>query len=242
MSDELPFEAVELFRAARAGLSPSAEDLARGRRRLAAALAGGATLGAATSVAAAKTAGAMTTAAVATAVAGTVAAGGATWWYASRSAAPTVPVPALAIPAHAFDAMPAPTEPPQVVVHEEAPVPAPVRVVVPGAVADPKVVVPALPAPPPPPPSPSDELARELELVRTADAALRAGDANQALAIARSPNVEQLAAELAAIEIDALCKLGQRDDARDRAAAFFDKFPYSALADRVRRSCAGGVR
>jgi hypothetical protein len=78
--------------------------------------------------------------------------------------------------------------------------------------------------------------------VRSADAALRAGDADRALAIARSPNVDQLAAELAAIEIDALCKLGHRDEARARATVFFKQFPYSALADRVKRSCAGGVR
>ena len=88
----------------------------------------------------------------------------------------------------------------------------------------------------------TDGLARELELVRSADAALRAGDAARALTIARADNVVQLAAELSAIEIDALCALDHRDEARDHVRAFRKRFPYSALAARVARSCEGGAR
>jgi len=84
MSDELSFEASELFRAARFGLSPSTDVLARGRRRIAAALAGAGTLGVASSVAVAKTTSAATTAVVASAIAASIVAGGIAWWRVSH--------------------------------------------------------------------------------------------------------------------------------------------------------------
>jgi hypothetical protein len=84
---------------------------------------------------------------------------------------------------------------------------------------------------------PSSTLAVELEIVRSAAEALRSGHPADALAIARTGNVVQLAAELIAIEVDALCALNQQDDARELAKTFTTRFPHSALADRVKHSC-----
>lgn len=234
MTDDLPFDAAELFRSARAGLSPSTDALARGRRRLASALAAG---GAATGGAAvAKAAGLSGSAVLATVVAGTLAVtGGAAWWHARPVAAtaPPLTMPSLETGA-SLELTPkvAPST-----ARELAPTPA--REVAPEPAHSPDREVVRMPTVQP---APADELSRELELVRTADAALGAGDANTALAITRADHVVQLAAELSAIEIDALCALGRHDEARERVDTFRQRFPYSALAERVARSCEGGKR
>jgi hypothetical protein len=248
MTDELSYEAAELFRSARTGLSPSGEDLSRGRRRLAAAVAaGGVSLGAAGT---AKAGGLGSSFVLAALVAGGVAAGGATWWSRSRpveATAPAIVLPALEVPA-APNMVAAEVAPPVPMPGREvaAPVVAPVRRSPPPAIqASPVQAAPQLEEAAPveqPPAAPVDGLARELELVRSADAALRAGDAARALTIARADNVVQLAAELSAIEIDALCSLQRHDEARERVLAFRHRFPYSALAARVARSCEGGAR
>jgi hypothetical protein len=246
MTDELSYEAAELFRSARAGLSPSGEDVSRGRRRLAAAVAaGGLSVGAA---ATAKAGGLVHTFVLAAVVTAGVVAGGATWWSRSRpveATAPAIVLPAPEMPAApnvvAADSAP---PPPVVALEVTPPVVAPARKPAPPAIQE----APALPLEESPavaesPPAPTtDGLARELELVRSADAALRAGDAARALTIARADNVVQLAAELSAIEIDALCSLQRHDEARERVLAFRHRFPYSALAARVARSCEGGAR
>jgi hypothetical protein len=243
MNDELSYEATELFRSARGGLSPSGEDLARGRRRLASAIAaGGVSLGAS---ATAKAAASMKTFLLAAVIAGGVTAGGATWWSRSRPVEATAP--AIVLPTRELPVAP------NVVAVEVAP--SAVAVAPPPVVAPERrralpvqkapVLVPQVQESPPPveeAPAATDGLARELALVRSADAALRAGDATRALTIARADNVVQLAAELSAIEIDALCALGRRDEARERARAFRKRFLYSALAARVAQSCEGGAR
>jgi hypothetical protein len=246
MTDELSYEAAELFRSARAGLSPSGEDVSRGRRRLAAVVAaGGVSVGA---TATAKAGGLVHTFVLAAVVTSGVVAGGATWWSRSRPVEATTPaivLPAAETPARPNVVVADVAPPPPAVTPEDAPaVVAPARkAALPPEAPPVQEAVQEAPAVEESPPAPAtDGLARELELVRSADAALRAGDAARALTIARADNVVQLAAELSAIEIDALCALQRPDEARERVRAFRQRFPYSALAARVARSCEGGAR
>jgi len=88
---------------------------------------------------------------------------------------------------------------------------------------------------------PAIDLAREVELVDLAMAALRRGDAGTALVTVQRHAAEtagngQLAEDAAAIEIEALCQL--HDPARNAKLAAFDvRFPRSAQRSRLDRSC-----
>lgn len=241
MTDDLTYEARELFRQARDSFSPSAEDLARVRQRVGAALAGGSAVSA---LAIAKTTAVASHGGVgvATAIVVAIAAGGAgTWWATTRDAgddaaplrpaitAPSNPEPIRHIEQRAVA--------PRAELPPAKPLPKPPRTVV-----APRIAVPD-PAPVPEAPiAPTDSLEQEVALVRSADGALKAGDPTNALAIVRSAHVVQLVAELAAIEVDALCALGRRDEARVSATSFIAHWPRSALRARVTRSCAGGSK
>jgi hypothetical protein len=85
------------------------------------------------------------------------------------------------------------------------------------------------------------DLAREVELVDLAMAALRRGDAGEALAAVRRHAAEtggrgQLAEDAAAIEIEALCRRHDPTTAA-RLAAFDARFPRSAQRSRLTSRC-----
>ena len=221
MRDELTFEARELFRASRDALGPSEFDLARVRRRVRIAVAGG--TGAAVL---AKTTAASANShalAVTCAIGATLAGGGVALWTVMRPSA-SPPPPSVIVPAPVVAPELAPSPEPPTVVLEAPPPPAPVRVMAPAIVS-------ATP--------PADSLATELAILRSADEALHHAEPARSLAIIRSAHPTQLAAELAALEIDALCALSRSDQARERTEAFLVRWPKSALRDRVTHSCGG---
>ena len=171
----------ELFRAARAGLAPTADDLERGRRRLRASIAAGATGG----VLASAKAGAIATstgklaAMLAVALA---AAGGIAWWARARAGEP-LHLRVAVSPVSRIEPVELPS----------APTPAPAPAPAPPAPIAPKPIAPRRPASRPckskhrlhrrhpskphfAPSTPTDTLAAELAIVRAADDALHAGD------------------------------------------------------------------
>ena len=92
-----------------------------------------------------------------------------------------------------------------------------------------------------PQPAPNIDLAREVELVDAAMAALRRGDATAALASVRvhreeTRNTGQLAEDAAAIEIEALCRLRDRRVA-PKLEAFDARWPESAQRSRLTTNC-----
>jgi hypothetical protein len=96
-------------------------------------------------------------------------------------------------------------------------------------------------APTPSTPTPAIGLAREVELVDAAMAALRNGDADAALASVRihreeTRNTGQLAEDAAAIEIEALCRLRDRRVVA-KLEAFDARWPESAQRSRLTTSC-----
>jgi len=85
------------------------------------------------------------------------------------------------------------------------------------------------------------DLAREVELVDAAMASLRTGDARAALASVRLHRAEttnrgQLAEDAAAIEIEALCKLHDRNVVA-KLEAFDARWPESAQRSRLSTNC-----
>lgn len=85
------------------------------------------------------------------------------------------------------------------------------------------------------------DLAREVELVDAAMAALRRGDPTAALASVRihreeTRNAGQLAEDAAAIEIEALCRLRDRRVA-PKLEAFDARWPESAQRSRLTTNC-----
>lgn len=97
------------------------------------------------------------------------------------------------------------------------------------------------PEPPAPEPAPASTLAEEVGLLRSAHAALNAGDPNAALARlaehARRFPSGTMAEERDAARVLALCRAERRDEARTAAARFLRDRPSSPLAARVRASC-----
>lgn len=94
-----------------------------------------------------------------------------------------------------------------------------------------------------PPPSPSaTALDEEVALLRSAQQALKRGDAATALAEldalgARHPD-GVLREERLTARVLALCAAGRVDEARDAGRLFLAEMPTSVQADRVRASCA----
>jgi hypothetical protein len=237
---ELSPAARELLAAAREQLGPDAATVARMRSGIAAAAAKGAATGAGSTALAAKLG-------LVTIVAGVVI-GVAV--YATR-AAPTVRPSTPHVAPHAVIAPPP-------VVHVaprevEAPPPEAPAARSPRELVDerPRAVAPAIvarhePAAAPDvaeeePAAPPVDLAREVELIDRAMAALRAGDPRAAIAAVKLHATEtrghgQLAEDAAAIEIEAACRLHD-PSVPDKLAAFDERFPTSAQRSRLPTHC-----
>jgi hypothetical protein len=116
-------------------------------------------------------------------------------------------------------------------------------------VETPRVVAPAANTPPPSTRAAAvvhaSTLDAETGLLKSAEVAMRAGDAQLSLGFlddhaARFPD-GILAQERAAQRVLVLCALGRMTDARSDAQRFLREHPRSPLADRVRASCVGGI-
>jgi hypothetical protein len=81
----------------------------------------------------------------------------------------------------------------------------------------------------------------ELGVIREAQGALQAGDANRALSLLDEHSAANrqgiLREERMAARVLALCELGRTDEARAEAARFLRESPASPLASRVRSAC-----
>jgi hypothetical protein len=98
---------------------------------------------------------------------------------------------------------------------------------------------------PPAPEAPRASLGEQLEQIKRARAALRAGDHQRALelidAYRARPTGGELGAEASLLRIEALARSGQRDAAAREARQFASEYPNSPLIDRA-LSFAGGER
>ena len=114
---------------------------------------------------------------------------------------------------------------------------------------------PVIPPPPPPvrvatahrappaPPPPRASLTRETELVDLATAAMRSGDlatlrATVQVYARETGNAGQLAEDIAAIEVEALCRAND-SDAPTRLAAFDARWPHAGQRQRLTAACKG---
>jgi hypothetical protein len=91
-------------------------------------------------------------------------------------------------------------------------------------------------------PEPEEATAdEELRLLRRAQLALRSGDARHAMALLDQHAAQfpwsRLADAREVMRMDALCDLGARSLAREKAEGFLAQHPGSPLSDRVRRIC-----
>ncbi len=257
MTDELGARARALLDAARDGLSPDAAAVRRVRSRLAALGGGGAAAGTALAV---KLGVIAVVAALAT-IAGVVVytrgpapgISAATGHRATEAPAPVAPRPELAsppeVPPEAATRAPSTSDDDQITIETPPPVasgrgdapaagsPAVPRSALPGrAPAAPRSATAAAPALVRPARA-TVSLAREVELLDLAMAALRRSDPTGALRAVKQHTAEtagrgQLAEDAAAIEIEALCHL---DDPTTHAKleAFDARFPRSAQRSRL---------
>jgi len=89
-----------------------------------------------------------------------------------------------------------------------------------------------------------DALGEETAALREAQAALRAGRPDRALALVREQDVRfrkgSLEQERAAARVLALCEIGRKAEARRSAREFETKWPRSPLLARVRGACTDG--
>jgi hypothetical protein len=91
-----------------------------------------------------------------------------------------------------------------------------------------------------------DDLAAQLDLLREVHAALRARQADRALALLdrydRTVRAGPLDEEAQAARVSALCQLGRQADARGALARFAERWPGSVLTTRLQSGCfAGGA-
>ena len=88
----------------------------------------------------------------------------------------------------------------------------------------------------------ASDLEAEMRWVRTADAALRNGDASGARGLleqhAREFPNGMLSEEREALRVVAVCRSAPSVDSRRAAARFLERAPHSLLAGRVRSTCA----
>ncbi|HEY6725988.1 MAG TPA: hypothetical protein VI197_18265 [Polyangiaceae bacterium] len=86
-------------------------------------------------------------------------------------------------------------------------------------------------------------LTEQLDLLRRARAALRAGDARQALGVldeyAAGTNSVDMSAEATLLRIEAMQALGQREQAKHLAESFVARSPDNPLVDRARSLTSG---
>lgn len=118
--------------------------------------------------------------------------------------------------------------------------PAPEYVVEPVIVTANPRPVPRAPAPPATP-APASSLEVETALLARAQAELRAGHPDRALATLDDAELKGgvLREEQRAGRVLALCAAGRTSEARAEAARFLAESPQSPMAERVRSSCAG---
>lgn len=254
--NELSHDARALLAEARGGDDPSPGDRARVRRTLMATIAGTAGLAAssAASSAAAASAGTVATTAglslgakIAAVVLVVGAVGGGTVAVAPWEDPEPVVVEhrehrARAVEQEQTEIAPSPAIEPTIepMIEPAIEIPAPIEAPVEIAPRAARTVRAPPPAIAPPAPSAST-LAEEVALLRSAQSALNAGDADGALSRladhARRFPTGTMAEERDAARILALCRAGRRDEARDAAARFLRERPSSPLAARVRASC-----
>ena len=237
--NELSSEARELLRTARSFDEPSAADVERVHASVLAkvgiAVGAGAALTAASQSIAASPAAVfgMTVAKVGAAI--VVAGSLATAGYVGLRPPPAKPVPAMVAPA---SPMRAPRVAPSVVneiesLAVEAPTPVPAKTARTRPSNDRAARVPRVTA----------DLEGEARLLEQADADLRRGDANAALArlaehAAKYP-AGALREEREGVRVVALCRAGREAEGKAAAERFLARSPHSALATRIRATCGG---
>jgi hypothetical protein len=227
-----------LVAAARRGLDPSADVAARVRAKVALAVGAGATVATTTPRAAsiapkAAAIGAGKVVAIAALVGALVTIA----WFVQRSPAAIETAPAINVSAGAVDLDPTIDVHVATSAHADrviaaAPLPSSHRAVAPVAAQ----AVPEIKPPPAPP-----TLAREVELVDTAMASLRAGDPANALATLvvyerETAGHGQLAEDAAALEIEARCRSSEAPFA-DQLEAFDERWPRSVQRSRIVTAC-----
>ena len=235
MTDQLGSSARALLDAAREGLSPDAAAVQRVRAKVNTAVASGAAAGATGSTLAVKLGLLAVVAVVATGA----------YLFATRNREPAprpaiveqrVPPPPAPAPAQVAVVQEPADEPIELAPDVMAPSPKPKK-----AVAHPTAVPVVAPAKPAPAKPNGIELAREVELVDRAMAALRRNDPRAALAavhthVTETAGAGQLAEDAAAIEIEALCKLHDAS-VGSKLAAFDARWPQSAQRSRLTSHC-----
>ncbi len=99
----------------------------------------------------------------------------------------------------------------------------------------------AAPEAPPAPSHATGQLGEEIARLSEIRAQLQTGSPNRALELLREYRTRfaepNLAMEADALQVDALCKAGKREAARDAAAAFTRRWPASPLEQRVTSAC-----
>lgn len=252
---ELSPEAQAMIAAARDGLAPDAEALARGRARLVAA-----TTTAGAAVAASRTGLAAKATVVGLGVVG-LAVVAAVWWPRPRPSRPAPPPEATVVapspappdprppapgPAAAAPAVDPAVDLDDIVLDSPARPPRPASLRPTVGAARPPVAAPApapqvAPEPPAAPPAVDDPLGRELRHLHGARAALRAGDPGRARRALEAYAAEfpdgQLAEEAASLTVEARCAAGDRAGAAAARAAFVARWPGSTARARVERLC-----
>jgi hypothetical protein len=89
--------------------------------------------------------------------------------------------------------------------------------------------------------SAAGQLGEEIERISAIRGQLQGGSAARALELLSEYRLRfaepNLAMEADALQVDALCKVGQREAAREAAAAFSSRWPASPLEQRVSAAC-----
>jgi hypothetical protein len=228
MSDDLNPEARRLVELARQARTPGEADKLRIAERLAVPLAAGIATGsaAATAKAGGLSLGAKLAALAAVGAVGAAVVGTQTTWAPESKPAPArmAPPPAPVAPNVA------PSEP-DAITPEQLPAPEPTPA--------PRAVAPSNS----PTLKPADALAEEAALLHQAQAAWRAGQSAQALALAnqharRFPR-SQLSSERDVLRVLSMCKLGQVQSAKQVGARLLKKAKGSPWYQSVAESCAG---
>ncbi|MFO0609187.1 MAG: hypothetical protein U0324_38845 [Polyangiales bacterium] len=165
-------------------------------------------------------------------------------YEAAAPRAPSLPSPTeVARVARVAPVSRAPARPPR-----RAPSASPTPAAPPAAAPEAPLAPPVAPTPAvqPAEPPPDDPLARELDLIQRAEAALRAGDALGARALLRRYASEhprgEMRPEALGVDLRALCALGDREEAARVAARLQALAPRSTPARRIPTTCVGDLR
>ncbi|MEO8550794.1 MAG: hypothetical protein ABI678_12500, partial [Kofleriaceae bacterium] len=224
---------------ARRGLDPSADVAARVRAKVAHAVGAGA-IATTTTSSGAVTFGAGKLAAIVLVVGAL--AGGGFWFAHARSTAPSLTAPTITEPADTDTPVAIRSASSQAIAAPPA-APALPRMVLPSAIVAAPTITPSAPEVPTPMatrPATPITLAREVQLVDGAIAALRESDLPSALEILAVYDREaaghgQLAEDAAALTIEARCR--SHEPISDQLASFDQHFPHSVQRARITASC-----